>query len=64
VTPAHGFTYPSARAILGALTSATVADSTIALIEPRITLALVLALDAPHSDAPAKGVLEPSPGDA
>src|SRR5215468_6553690 len=50
LTPAHGFTHPSARATLGALTSATVAESTIALMKPRITHAPLLAVEAPPGE--------------
>src|SRR5262245_16239642 len=46
-TPAHGLTHPSARAAVGAHTSTTVAESTIALIKPRISFAPLRAVEAP-----------------
>src|SRR6185436_16157955 len=54
LTPAHGFTKPSARATLGAHTSAVVADSTIALNKPRITIPPPWRLSHRHRCATCK----------
>src|SRR6476646_2419006 len=64
LTPAHGFTKPSARATLGAQTSAAAADSTTALNKPRITMLLpggrAAAADVPCCKRCARQTERPS----